>query len=137
MYRSDYTTLYRKWQLQEYYLSITKYLHNKEVRGKMDKMAELRELSKPLMDYLKKNYNPHAKVEISNSSIKIVEDVVCIQNVDKGIPPQIINGNTWIYGVCPKCGGNRYAPAEGLFVEPNFHKEPIYRCPDCGYQHYQ
>lgn len=46
----------------------------------MDKMTELRELSKPLMDYLKKNYNPHAKVEISNSGIKIVEDVVCIPN---------------------------------------------------------
>lgn len=52
----------------------------------------------------------------------------------KGKPPQIINGNTYIYGVCPKCGG-RYVPAEGLFVEPNFYNEPIYRCLDCGYEH--
>lgn len=41
-------------------------------------MEELKEISKPLIEYLKKNYNPHTAVVISESGIKVVSDEISI-----------------------------------------------------------
>ncbi|MFT8313215.1 MAG: hypothetical protein ABF633_03050 [Clostridium sp.] len=44
-----------------------------------DKSIEsLEELCKPVVEYLKNNYNPHCTVVITDSQIKLVEDVISI-----------------------------------------------------------
>lgn len=38
-----------------------------------DKLAEL---ARPLAEYLKENYHPHATIVITETSVKIVEDII-------------------------------------------------------------
>lgn len=44
----------------------------------MDKFEELENISKPIINFLKNNYNPHTTVIISESSIKVVSDEISI-----------------------------------------------------------
>lgn len=41
-------------------------------------MNELELISAPLVEYLKNNFNPHCRIEIDSTSIKVVEDVIGI-----------------------------------------------------------
>ena len=47
----------------------------------MEKIKELEEISKPILEFLKKNYNPHTAVVISESGIKVVSDEISILNI--------------------------------------------------------
>ena len=38
-----------------------------------NKIKELRELSKPLVEYLRQNYHPHAKIIITDDNVELVE----------------------------------------------------------------
>ena len=42
------------------------------------KIEELVKISEPIIDFLKKNYNPHTTVIISEDSIKVVSDEIVI-----------------------------------------------------------
>lgn len=44
----------------------------------MEKIKELEEISKPILEFLKNNYNPHTAVVISESGIKVVSDEINI-----------------------------------------------------------
>jgi len=44
----------------------------------MEKIKELQEISKPILEFLKNNYNPHTAVVISESGIKVVSDEISI-----------------------------------------------------------
>ena len=44
----------------------------------MEKIKELEEISKPILEFLKKNYNPHTTVIISGDGIKVVSDEINI-----------------------------------------------------------
>ena len=48
----------------------------------MDNLDKLEELAKPLIEYLKANYNPHTTVCVSMDEIKILQ-------VIKGIPLKV------------------------------------------------
>lgn len=43
-----------------------------------EKIQELEQISKPIVEFLKANYNPHTTVIISENSIKVVNDEICI-----------------------------------------------------------
>lgn len=43
-----------------------------------EKMEELKEISKPLIDFIKENYNPHTTIIISQTCIKVVTDEISI-----------------------------------------------------------
>ena len=45
----------------------------------MKNMEKLKELAQPLVDFLKENYHPYTKIEITDSNVKIVEDVTLCQ----------------------------------------------------------
>lgn len=47
----------------------------------MEKIKELEEISKPILEFLKKNYNPHTAVVISEDCIKVVSDEISIPNI--------------------------------------------------------
>lgn len=49
-----------------------------DVNPYLAKMGELSELSKPLVEYLKKHYHPYVKIEITNSAISVVEEMTRI-----------------------------------------------------------
>jgi len=42
-----------------------------------EKEKEFRDLSKPLIDWLLKNYHPHTKIIIETDSAEIVEGLYC------------------------------------------------------------
>ena len=44
----------------------------------MDKIEEIEKITKPIVEYLKKNYNPHTSVIIDCNSIRVVSDEVSI-----------------------------------------------------------
>jgi ABC-type phosphate/phosphonate transport system substrate-binding protein len=44
--------------------------------GKTYNIEELKTASKPLMDYLKKNYHPHVTAIVTNNSVEIVEGLL-------------------------------------------------------------
>lgn len=44
----------------------------------MEKIKELEEITKPIIEFLKNNYNPHTTVVISEDSIKVVSDEISI-----------------------------------------------------------
>ncbi len=44
----------------------------------MEKIKELEVISKPIIDFIKNNYNPHTTVVISEDSIKVVSDEISI-----------------------------------------------------------
>lgn len=44
----------------------------------MEKIKELQEISKPILEFLKNNYNPHTTVIISEDGIKVVSDEINI-----------------------------------------------------------
>lgn len=41
-------------------------------------MNELEKLAKPLVDYLRNNYNPHTTIVITDERVVVVEDVMGI-----------------------------------------------------------
>lgn len=41
-------------------------------------MNELEKLAKPLVDYLRNNYNPHTTIVITDERVSVVEDVIGI-----------------------------------------------------------
>ena len=45
-------------------------------------MNELEKLSRPLIRYLEKNYNPHTKIEITKNGIKVLTEEISIPNID-------------------------------------------------------
>lgn len=49
----------------------------------MEKIKELEEISRPIINFLKENYHPHATVIINEDCIKVVSDEMCIPlNID-------------------------------------------------------
>lgn len=44
----------------------------------MEKIKEIEEITKPIIEYLKKNYNPHTSIIIDCNSIRVVSDEVSI-----------------------------------------------------------
>jgi len=44
----------------------------------MEKIKELEELSKSLIEWLKKNYSPHATIIITDTYVKVVRDEIGI-----------------------------------------------------------
>lgn len=44
----------------------------------IEKLSELEQISKPLIDFIKENYNPHTSVVINEDSIKVVTDEINI-----------------------------------------------------------
>lgn len=47
----------------------------------MEKIKELEEISKPILEFVKKNYNLHTTVVISEDYIKVVSDEISIPNI--------------------------------------------------------
>jgi len=45
-----------------------------------DKQKELKELAKPLVDLLYRDYHPHAKIIIEQGNVEIVEGVLSVPN---------------------------------------------------------
>lgn len=45
---------------------------------KIEKLSELEQIAKPLIDFIKENYNPHTSVVINEDSIKVVTDEINI-----------------------------------------------------------
>lgn len=43
-----------------------------------NKFTEISELAKPIVDYLKENYNPHCEIVIGFNSVKVVQVIVSI-----------------------------------------------------------
>ena len=41
-----------------------------------EKLKELEELGKPLVEFLRKHYHPHANIVISTTSIRVTEDAL-------------------------------------------------------------
>lgn len=46
-----------------------------------EKIKELKEISNPVISFIKKNYNPHTTVVINEDSIKVVSDEINIPNI--------------------------------------------------------
>ena len=44
----------------------------------IEKLSELEQIAKPLIDFIKENYNPHTSVVINEDSIKVVTDEINI-----------------------------------------------------------
>lgn len=44
----------------------------------MEKVKKLQQISQPIIDFIKENYNPHTTVIISEDSIKVVIDEISI-----------------------------------------------------------
>lgn len=44
----------------------------------MEEIEELKNLCKPISDYLKKHYNPHTSIIIDNDRVRLIEDVIYI-----------------------------------------------------------
>ena len=44
----------------------------------MEKIKEIEEITKPIVEYLKKNYNPHTSIIIDREYIRVVSDEVSI-----------------------------------------------------------
>lgn len=44
----------------------------------MEKIEEIEKLTKPIVEYLKKNYNPHTSLIIDSNSIRVVSDEISI-----------------------------------------------------------
>lgn len=42
------------------------------------KLKELEQITKPLIDFIKENYNPHTSIVINEDSIKVVTDEINI-----------------------------------------------------------
>ncbi len=55
----------------------------------MDKIKEIEKISKPLVEYLKKNYNPHTSIIIDENYIRVVSDEVSIPLKSKKIEKDI------------------------------------------------
>lgn len=49
-------------------------------------MNELEKLSAPLIEFLNDNYNPHCRIEITQDSIRVVEDLIGIPIMKTFIP---------------------------------------------------
>ncbi|MEW9575827.1 hypothetical protein U9K47_10335 [Bacillus toyonensis] len=43
-----------------------------------NKMDELEKLSRPLVEFLQKNYHPHCQIIIGSETIRIVEDMMSL-----------------------------------------------------------
>lgn len=43
----------------------------------MEQLKKIKELSRPLIEYLQQNYNPHTSIIIESDGIKVVEDLMC------------------------------------------------------------
>lgn len=43
----------------------------------MEQLKKIKELSRPLIEYLQQNYNPHTSIIIESDRIKVVEDLMC------------------------------------------------------------
>ena len=46
----------------------------------MEKIKELEVLCKPIVEYLKENYDPYTNIIISDSNIRVTQDVIGIPN---------------------------------------------------------
>jgi hypothetical protein len=46
-----------------------------------EKMKELSELSKPLIDWINANYHPHVKIIVDCNSAEVVEGVLRVTNL--------------------------------------------------------
>lgn len=44
----------------------------------MEKIEEIEKLTKPIVEYLKKNYNPHTSLIIDSNNIRVVSDEISI-----------------------------------------------------------
>lgn len=49
----------------------------------MGNFDELELIAKPIIEYIKKNYNPHTSIVISEESIKVVADEIYIPIIEK------------------------------------------------------
>lgn len=47
------------------------------------KIVELSEMAKPVIDFIKNNYNPHTTVIINEDSIKVVTDEINIPLINQ------------------------------------------------------
>ncbi|WP_297429581.1 hypothetical protein [Clostridium sp.] len=52
-------------------------------------VQELEEICKPVVEYLKKNYDPHCTVVITDSHIKLVRDEIGIPVLEKGTAHEV------------------------------------------------
>lgn len=43
-----------------------------------DKIEKLEQIAKPLVDFIKENYNPHTSIVINENCIKVVSDEINI-----------------------------------------------------------
>lgn len=48
----------------------------------MSEIMELEEIAKPIVKYLKNNYNPHTSLIIDCNSIRLIEDKISIPITD-------------------------------------------------------
>ncbi len=48
-----------------------------------EKIVELSEMAKPVIDFIKNNYNPHTTVIINEDSIKVVTDEINIPLINQ------------------------------------------------------
>lgn len=48
----------------------------------MNEHEKLLEMSKPLIDYLKKNYHPHTAIVVTEERVMVVETSVSVPSVD-------------------------------------------------------
>lgn len=46
----------------------------------MDKMKELEDLCKPIVKYLKENYDPYVNIIINGSNVRVARDITGIPN---------------------------------------------------------
>lgn len=42
----------------------------------MEDIEKIETLCKPILDYLKKHYNPHTSIIIDSSRVRLVEDII-------------------------------------------------------------
>lgn len=64
--------------------------NGKEVKEMDARTEELERLAMPLFKFLKENYHPHTKIEISDLYIKVLEDTICIPKNNGQYKPPVI-----------------------------------------------
>lgn len=62
-------------------------------------MKDLEKLSRPLIEYLEKHYNPYTKIEITKDGIKILEEKISIPNIKNKL---VANELTYDYKIGDK-----------------------------------
>ncbi|OSA98149.1 UNVERIFIED_ORG: hypothetical protein B2H98_05520 [Clostridium botulinum] len=109
-------------QLQEGSLTKTEYDQCLELISisKKEELKNLEEVCKPVVDYLKKNYDPHCTVVITDSQMRLVRDEI-------GIPvrtAQEVPVQEQYVGKCNYCNKNNKTQSS-IGIVPKF-------CMECG-----